>query len=636
MLTLKTSIRRSLQMLTFVSVTIILILFIYIQTTTERKRAYEMSMRTLSQIELVLEENQRELSELQQEYRQTCLHNAETIARILEGEPDLLYQTEELKKLAEITEVDEIHIFDGTGRVYAGTHPEYYGYTFDSGEQIAFFKPLLKDKTLQLVQDITPNTAEGKMMQYSALWSKNGDFIVQVGMEPVNVMKYTEKNEPSYIFSLFRVSPDASYYAIDAKSGRIVGTTVSEYVGEKAGKIGLNLKEIKANPQGFTAMINGQNVFCVFKEAGDTYIGRMVLCSQLYGRITTTVLMLAACLAIIALVLSYAATRYMNIHVVDRIHEVNEKLHSIANGNLDETIDIHSSHEFSELSSYLNSMIKSLLDNNKRMSYVLSKTNRYIGVYEYNEHMKKVRFTQYVPMILALDPDEMEQLASDYNLFKTFIDSIRKNPIPDETGVFRLDTQPEQYVSLEEIHEQNRIFGVVVRVTDEILRRKEIEFERDIDLLTGLYNRRGLDSRLTVLFQEPEKLGHSAFIMIDADGLKTVNDTYGHEKGDLYLKDISKKLKNFGTKHCIAARQGGDEFVLFLYGYDSEEELLRTIHTLEYIQDHSTACLSDTLCVRLSFSFGYSLTRPNTAYPELIKEADKRMYENKHQRKKTE
>lgn len=44
-----------------------------------------------------------------------------------------------------------------------------------------FFAPMLTDKSLKLVQEVTPNTAEGKMMQYSALWSKDRHFIVQVG-----------------------------------------------------------------------------------------------------------------------------------------------------------------------------------------------------------------------------------------------------------------------------------------------------------------------------------------------------------------------------------------------------------------------------------------------------------------------
>ena len=97
--------------------------------------------------------------------------------------------------------------------------------TIDSGEQINFFKPMLTDKSLKLVQEITPNTAEEKPMQYSAIWSENGEYIVQIGMEPVNVLKVTEKNELSYIFSLFRVNPDMSYYSINSENYELLGST---------------------------------------------------------------------------------------------------------------------------------------------------------------------------------------------------------------------------------------------------------------------------------------------------------------------------------------------------------------------------------------------------------------------------
>ena len=49
---------------------------------------------------------------------------------------------------------------------------------------------------------------------------------------------------------------------------------------------------------------------------------------------------------------------------------------------------------------------------------------------------------------------------------------------------------------------------------------QKIEMERDYDVLTGLYNRRGLDSKLACLFNDPEKLQFCAMIMIDSDGLK--------------------------------------------------------------------------------------------------------------------
>ncbi len=123
--TLKVMIRRYMQRLAFFSVTIILVVMLYILATTEQRRAYDLSMRTFSQIEQVLEENQKELAEIEAEYKETCIHNAQTIARIIEGDPDVMYSVEGLKEIAEIVEVDEIHIFDRAGCIFAGTHPEY-------------------------------------------------------------------------------------------------------------------------------------------------------------------------------------------------------------------------------------------------------------------------------------------------------------------------------------------------------------------------------------------------------------------------------------------------------------------------------------------------------------------------------
>ena len=157
--------------------------------------------------------------------------------------------------------------------------------------------------------------------------------------------------------------------------------------------------------------------------------------------------------------------------------------------------------------------------------------------------------------------------------------------------------------------------------------------ERDYDLLTGLYNRRGLDRQLSILFQHPEKLGLGALIMIDADGLKQINDTYGHENGDLYLIKISEVIDKFGLRSNLSARQGGDEFVLLLYDYDSEDELQNTLRTLEYIQTHSTVRLSEDLNVPLRFSIGYAMLDGTSDTQRLFKEADERMYANKRERK---
>lgn len=631
MRTLKEIISRYMRLTTCVLVALLLIIIVYIQIANEQRQSYEGAVGIFQQIEQLLIRNQEELEEIRVEYSETCLHNAEAIAYIIEDDPSVLGSVDELKHIAQFMEVDEIHIFDETGRIFTGTHPKYYDYTFDSGEQMHFFKPMLEDKSLKLVQEITPNTAEAKLMQYSALWSKNGKFIVQVGMEPVNVMKVTQKNELSYLFSLIRVNPDAQYYAIAAESGMIIGSTETDCVGKNLTEIGLKPDDFPDGQKGFHAVINGRHSYCSFKKIGTNYIGRVVLSRQMYRRVLGSTVTSGICLIIIATILSWAVTRYMNQYVVEGIRDVNRKLHSIAQGNLDELIDIRSSREFSELSSYINQMKKSLLDNNRKMSYVLRKTNMYMGVYEYNEQMQSVRITEYVPQILALGQEEAKRLTADSSAFRNFIDSLRKHPVPEEANIYEVKNQ---YVKLEEVRENDEIFGVVVDVTDEIMKRKQIEVERDIDLLTGLYNRRGLEMKLNGLFAEPEKLGHSAVVMIDADNLKVINDTYGHEMGDVYLQKVSELISSRKAHGSIAARLGGDEFVLFLYQYEDEKELTDAIHNLETLQESSPAALGDNVSVPLRFSMGYSLTGEHMDYQSLLKEADEKMYENKRERKK--
>lgn len=630
MQTLKKMISRYMYKITCVLVVLILIMLVYVQITTEQRRALEDTERTFSQIESVLEENQRELAEIREEYRQTCLHNAEAAARIIEGDPDALNSVEELKKIAEAIEVDEIHVFDETGRIFAGTHPEYFGYTFESGEQIMFFFPMLEDKSLKLVQDIVPNTAEAKPMQYSAVWSESGKYIVQVGVEPVNVLKVTEKNELSYIFSLFRVNPEANYYAIDAQSGKIEGSTDMESVGADAADIGLDFDRLQKETGGFHARINGHMSFCVFRKIDSDYIGRVVGIDEFYERVPFTTLCMFVSLIIVVFFLVKAVVWYMDQYVVMKISEVNDKLKSIAGGNLEEKVDIQNSVEFTKLSNYINSMVKSLSYNSKKMSYALSKTNIYIGTYEYGSHLEKVCYTEYLPQILSVDSDRMEQLALNPNEFVAFLDRIKAHPAQNEQGIYQ---HGEQYVRLEEMNNDGEVFGVAVDVTAEIVRRMEIEKERDMDVLTGLYNRRGLETRMEQLFAEPESLGYSAILMIDADGLKGINDTYGHEKGDVYLKKIGQILAEAGTRGSIVARQGGDEFVLFLHGYDSEEELRGVIRTLQCMQSGGFVALDKDSNVPLRFSLGWCLVNGEKDYQALLKEADEKMYQNKLERK---
>lgn len=630
---LKGLISRYMTIVTVFIVVIIICAAFVVEMLGAQQEAQDAADSMLIQIESALEKNQRELVAIESEYRQTCLSNVRAIAYMVQHYPEAAESVDELKKIATFMEVDEIHIFNEEGCIIMGTHPEYWGYTFDSGEQMNFFKPMLMDKSLQLVQEIMPNTAENRQMQYSARWSENGKYIVQVGVAPTRVAKILDANELSNIFTLLKVNDDVDYYAVDAQTGAVMGATMSDIVGKNVADIGIKLPEIKRDKDGFHERVNGKSVFVIFKRVGNTWIGRSVTNKILYANAIRNILGLAVSCILMGIVQVILVTRYLNTCVVDGIHEVNKTLKSISDGKLTESVNVRKSQEFEELSQYINEMVRSLMAGNRRLSYVLSKSHMQIGTYEFNDLTKRVFVTDQVASILELTAEEMEVFITDKNEFRAYIQYVRRHIVPEEDNIYYYKRNNEKYLRVEELYENAKYFGVIIDVTDEILKRKQIEEERDIDTLTGLYNRRGLESQLERLFMCPEKLGYGAVIMIDADGLKGINDKYGHDEGDVYIRKIADIIRGFGIQKSLASRQGGDEFVLVLYDYTSEEELRNTIESLKYIRDNSKAHLSNGRDVTLQFSFGYTIFQNRSDYLEMMKEADEKMYAEKRNRK---
>jgi diguanylate cyclase (GGDEF)-like protein len=91
------------------------------------------------------------------------------------------------------------------------------------------------------------------------------------------------------------------------------------------------------------------------------------------------------------------------------------------------------------------------------------------------------------------------------------------------------------------------------------------------DALTGLLNRRGFDERLREELERAAQTGDSvALVMVDCDGLKTTNDTGGHELGDRVLQSIARCLRTNKRVEDVAARLGGDEFAVLIPGADGE------------------------------------------------------------------
>ena len=182
--------------------------------------------------------------------------------------------------------------------------------------------------------------------------------------------------------------------------------------------------------------------------------------------------------------------------------------------------------------------------------------------------------------------------------------------------------------------EADREIGIAEDITTSYLERQRIEHERDYDVLTGLYNRFSFQRHMDYLFEHSEQLKNAALVMIDLDNLKKINDAFGHDWGDNYIRQCGKCFQENVPEKTICARVSGDEFYLFLYGFDNQEEIRQRLISMTSIMQHRTVLLPNGNKMNLSASIGISWYPQNSVYFDFLKKyADFAMYQVKRSAK---
>ena len=147
------------------------------------------------------------------------------------------------------------------------------------------------------------------------------------------------------------------------------------------------------------------------------------------------------------------------------------------------------------------------------------------------------------------------------------------------------------------------------------------------DALTGLHNRRYMEGHLGTLVQQSVRAGRPLSIVIaDIDYFKSVNDTYGHDAGDLVLREFAARLRRNTRGIDLACRMGGEEFVVIM----PDTELPRAIAAAERVR----ACIeaepfqiASTTALRVTASVGIATLERKDDTPEtLFKRADNALY----------
>lgn len=181
------------------------------------------------------------------------------------------------------------------------------------------------------------------------------------------------------------------------------------------------------------------------------------------------------------------------------------------------------------------------------------------------------------------------------------------------------DSPEERLAEVERLRDRIAQLEARVRQLDELAHQ---------DALLGVPNRRGFLRELDALIARVSRYGESAaMLFVDIDGLKRINDSFGHKAGDEALIHVARLLSDGVRKSDCVARLGGDEFGILLAHADDKAASDTAERLTAAIEQDETVC--DGNRVSVGIAIGFTIIEPNDTPDAVIARADRAMYADK-------
>jgi len=274
-------------------------------------------------------------------------------------------------------------------------------------------------------------------------------------------------------------------------------------------------------------------------------------------------------------------------------------------------------HYFSELIDIL--PVGVMIEDENGIILKVNRAMEKISGYSKDELLNRTVFETVVP-------DNQEKIARD-NIKKILNGEVMMHELPsaNSSGEERFIRLQERKIRLP--NNEEGIISIQSDITDKIKSEEKIKYASYHDSLTDLYNRSYLEKEIQSLNQD-NKLP-LALIMADLNGLKLVNDTYGHHEGDKLLQKLAKILKKSCRDNDLIARWGGDEFVILLPETD-KKSTKKVVKRINKKIANTFLEFEDGSKLPLSAAVGYGVKKH---YFEdvfkILDDAESQMYKNK-------
>ena len=175
------------------------------------------------------------------------------------------------------------------------------------------------------------------------------------------------------------------------------------------------------------------------------------------------------------------------------------------------------------------------------------------------------------------------------------------------------------------IAEISRLRGEVARLESRV---EELDRLANMDALVPVANRRGLITQLDMMIARCERHGTpAALLFVDVDGLKALNDTFGHAAGDAALIHLTEMMVSSVRQTDMVARIGGDEFAILLDHADEKSACETAARLADQVAD-CEFCFEGT-CLPLSIAIGFTPIEVGDSPDSVLDRADEAMYREK-------
>ncbi|WP_050635751.1 sensor domain-containing diguanylate cyclase [Candidatus Stoquefichus sp. SB1] len=630
-ITMQKIIRKYLLLIMIVAM-IVILMFHYnavgITLVNEKQRSFQNKM---DQMISVVQNNDLELTTLTESLNEDYLTRAKAFSYMIQKDASILKKTNELNQILKLLNVDELHVTNDKGIIVYSTVSKYVGIDFHDGKQTSEFLSILENDSQDsyLIQEMQPNTAEEKMMQYVGVSRPDEKGIVQVGLEPARLIEAKKRNTYAYIFANIPTDTGESLFAIDSNTGELLAHTDEKYAKtDNIEELGVTQTDFQSATDGKFLTVDQKKRYILTQEFDNIIFGVGIPEEVLYATRLRETLTFAFYLLLIYVVSLIVVNQIVNRYIISGVHEIIDDLHDIQKGHLDRMVDVKTAPELETLSQDINAMIEGILNATVKVSQIIEMTDVPIAAFECRQDVQNVLVTSRLKNLLHLDDEEAKKLFADKRLFLEKLESILQNEVDINTYCLK----DQYYVKIHVVYEDD-ILGTCEDVTQDYLQRCQLRYKSEHDALTHLFIYKAFIQQVEKILISNHELKCAAAIMLDLDDFKQINDMYGHDFGDIYLTKFAYFLNMFAPDCSLLSRRSGDEFCMFLYNFENTKDIVNFVEQLWNEMSKVKLTLLQHPDVYLHASGGLAWIDSKRNIWEVMHVADEMLYKAKNQQK---